>query len=460
MKYFQAPRILRILSGMICLVVFLLCPCQNASAEDIQGKTNDAGCATHTDVGIKKVGGDERTDATQKEEGNVEGTATGIEELRKIMCEHKIQQLLCDKCRFELGAVKIAATQSHLIKLETLTTAPAASTLTITGETSFDENSVRVVTPRFCGRLDSMTSRVGDRLSKGAPVAQLESLELAEAALNLLKRRSERGFAEKKIARERLLREKKIGTEQDLQAAQAAFDLAVLEEQNAADRLRLFGIADNDISGLSSQSRSPILHGIFNIYAPIDGVVTRRDGTVGEVVPEGRALLTIADPGHLRVTCQAHERDMESVLKAFEGSVAAEIRCDAFSGRIFSGKVIAVDAQMAPETRTLPVHIEIQNHEYLLRPGQFVTATLYLESPKNLASLPISAVVDDGGRSFVFVQEYPEMYLRRDVVTGRRIGDRVAIQRGLRAGESIVTEGAFLLKSDILRGKMGAGCAD
>lgn len=453
--------------GLIALVLFLpLFFSSAAYSVDAHGKTT-AGLASGVGEAVVSNGAASKIPASDEHAGtDIDATRAAaaegsLDELRKVLCEHEIPQLVCDKCRFELGAVKISATQSHLIKLEEMTNAPMATTLSMTGEIAFDENLVRVVTPRFCGRLASMSARTGDRIRKGAVVAQLESLELAEAALNLLKRRSERDFSEKKLVRERLLWEKKIGAEQELQAAQAAYDLTVLEERNATDRLRLFGVSDVDITGLSAGNRSPMLRGAFTVFAPIDGVVIKREGTIGEVVPEERALLTIADSGHLRVTGQAHEKDLESVLKAFQsGPVAAEIRCDAFPGRIFAGCVISIDAAMSPETRTLPVRIEIQNHENLLRPGQFVTAALFLESQKNMASLPVSAVVEDAGKNFVFVQVEPELYLRRDVIPGRRVGDRITIQSGLKAGESVVTEGSFLLKSDVLRGKMGAGCSD
>jgi membrane fusion protein, heavy metal efflux system len=69
-------------------------------------------------------------------------------------------------------------------------------------------------------------------------------------------------------------------------------------------------------------------------------------------------------------------------------------------------------------------------------------------------------VLADEGRSFVFVHRQGEYFLRRPVETGRASVDWVEVRTGLAGGETVVVDGAFLLKSDVLRSKMGAGCAD
>ena len=70
------------------------------------------------------------------------------------------------------------------------------------------------------------------------------------------------------------------------------------------------------------------------------------------------------------------------------------------------------------------------------------------------------ALLEDEGRTFVFVHHHGDYYLRRPVVAGRRWAGWVEIKRGLRPAQTVVAEGAFLMKSDVLRSKMGAGCAD
>jgi cobalt-zinc-cadmium efflux system membrane fusion protein len=74
-------------------------------------------------------------------------------------------------------------------------------------------------------------------------------------------------------------------------------------------------------------------------------------------------------------------------------------------------------------------------------------------------ALPEEAVLEDEGRSFVFVRAEGPYFIRRPVTTGRALDGWVEVG-GIAAGAEVVTKGAFLLKSDVLRSKMGAGCAD
>jgi cobalt-zinc-cadmium efflux system membrane fusion protein len=90
----------------------------------------------------------------------------------------------------------------------------------------------------------------------------------------------------------------------------------------------------------------------------------------------------------------------------------------------------------------------------------FAAVRLLVESDATALAVPAEAVLEDEGRSFVFVRRDKEYFVRRPVRVGRRAGGLVEIVDGLVGGEAVAARGAFLLKSDVLREKMGAGCAD
>ena len=85
---------------------------------------------------------------------------------------------------------------------------------------------------------------------------------------------------------------------------------------------------------------------------------------------------------------------------------------------------------------------------------------VFLPGGGSVLAVPKVAVLSDEGRTFVFVHKEGDYWVRRPVTLGRRLGDMVEIRKGLSAGQTIIADGSFLLKSDVLRGKMGAGCAD
>jgi cobalt-zinc-cadmium efflux system membrane fusion protein len=106
------------------------------------------------------------------------------------------------------------------------------------------------------------------------------------------------------------------------------------------------------------------------------------------------------------------------------------------------------------------VRIAVKNPDGKLRAGMFAAVQLYLPGEEEALAVPRAAVLSDEGRAFVFVHHHGEFFIRRPVETGRSSVDWVEVRKGLAGGETLATAGAFLLKSDVLRSKMGAGCAD
>ena len=117
-------------------------------------------------------------------------------------------------------------------------------------------------------------------------------------------------------------------------------------------------------------------------------------------------------------------------------------------------------ATMEERTRTVKVRATVENADRLLRPGMFCEIRMGIGAGKEALVIPKVALLSDEGRDFVFTHWKEDYYVRRPVKKGRELPNRVEIIEGLEPGDRIVAEGAFLLKSDILREKMGAGCAD
>ena len=115
---------------------------------------------------------------------------------------------------------------------------------------------------------------------------------------------------------------------------------------------------------------------------------------------------------------------------------------------------------MDEQTRTVKVRAVIDNRDGLLRPGMFCEVAIQIGSEEDVLSIPKSALLSDEGVTFVYKHWRDDYYVRRPVQKGREFSESVEITEGIAPGEVIVTDAAFLLKSDTLRSKMGAGCAD
>jgi RND family efflux transporter MFP subunit len=183
--------------------------------------------------------------------------------------------------------------------------------------------------------------------------------------------------------------------------------------------------------------------------APIAGTVIERKVTLGQAVERATDAFTIADTSQVWVTLDLYEKDLGRVAVGQAVELATESR----PGETFRGRVAFIVPVIDLATRTAKVRLELENRNGLLQAGQLVTARI-LAAPSRAApevlAVPRSAVERVEGKTVVFVQN-GEGFERRNVLLGSSGGDRVEIREGLTAGERIAVQGAFLLKSELLR---------
>jgi len=180
----------------------------------------------------------------------------------------------------------------------------------------------------------------------------------------------------------------------------------------------------------------------------------------GEQVRPDEAILTVGDLSDLWIWADLYEDQLGQVLTHEKAKLRAGVSVKSFPGELFPGSVDFVAPTMDEKTRTVKARIAVKNPSGKLRAGMFAAVQLYLPGDEEGLAVPRAAVLADEGRSFVFVRQQGEFFMRRPVVTGRTGLDWIEVTKGLSGGETVASEGAFLLKSDVLRSKMGAGCAD
>ncbi len=382
-----------------------------------------------------------------------------IEKLSSLKCEHDILTIDCDECRYELGAVKITPQLEKMVKLQTLSAVSRKHEVNFRGELEYDNQMFRTVTSLVPGIISSMPVRKGDIVAAGQVIAVIESRELSHLALELQKQIAELALAEKKLAREEMLNEKKVGALQSVQEARAARDLIALEIRCSKEQLALFGLSAKQVAAIASGRGESVQKGALQIIAPIQGRVVAIHSNIGSAVGEQQALVDIVDIRQLRAVGQIKEADIPAIIRELgRGQLRGFITTQAFPGNLFPAVAVSADAGLKPTTRMLEIQLSVRNPDELLRPGMFIEGNLEVADGGEKSGLPSSALLEDEGVDFVFVRK-GAMFFRRDVSVESKQGDVVYIASGLENGDEIVIEGSFLLKSDILRGKMGAGCA-
>ena len=318
---------------------------------------------------------------------------------------------------------------------------PLAAEITVVGNL-IGEATVSVV-PRTAGRLQELSVRLGDRVSRGQRLAKIEDFEIveqvkqAEAAqevslATIRQREADLQLAETNVERSRSLFERQLLPKQTLddnearyQAALAQLDLA--RAQNTQSKARLDELRIN----LSNTV----------ITSPVNGFVSKRNVDPGAFVSQNAPVADVVDITRVRLVANVVEKD----LKELETGNATRVQVDAFPGETFTGRIARVSPVLDPATRTAPIEIEIPNTDYRLKPGMYARVGITTQTRKEALVLPSTAVVDLGGRRGIF-QLQGDTAVFRTVQVGTEQGAVVEILSGLTEGDEVISTGAGALR--------------
>ncbi len=386
-----------------------------------------------------------------------------VEALFQEACEHDRLAFECDACRYEVGVVRVdpALVEAGLIRTTTAVERAVQAPFTLTGEVRFDERLVAQVASRTDGIIQATHVRIGDRVTAGQPLVEVAGTELADAQGEYLAARAARTLAARTAERQRALRQDAITSEREAFQADQALQAADIRLRTASERLLRLGLEPADLRALERTSRQGTGRGRLTVRAPLDGQVVDMQVVAGEFAKAGDRLLTVGRTDPVRVFAALYEDHLAQVQALLaDGPVPVEVTVRAFPDRSFPGTLDLLDPVMDDASRTVTARVTVPNADGSLRPGMFARVTVHLPGAERAIVVPRPAVQQDEGRSFVFVRHRGNDWVRRPVTPGREFDGVVEITHGLDTGREVAADGAFLLKSDVLRSKMGAGCAD
>ena len=312
-----------------------------------------------------------------------------------------------------------------------------------------NQRNMAEITTLVRGRVVEVYADLGQEVKANAPLAILYSSELGLAQSAYLKAKAKLHVAEQAFNRAQFLLQEQVIGEAELQRRQAELLSAQAEGNESHDRLKLLGMNDEEFRRLE---RSRQIRSVVPIVAPFGGRIIGRKLTRGEVVETTENLFVIADLSEVWVLANIPEKDIPFVHSVHaSGGTQVDVRINAYPKEVFKGTITYVGDVLDPVTRTMQLRIELPNQDGRLKPEMFSTIRLYSESQPDRLAVPEAALQRDQGRTFVFVQRGVNEYEMREVHIGESNGTLTSILGGLNEGEPVVTHGAFVLKSELLK---------
>lgn len=364
---------------------------------------------------------------------------------------------------------KLEQIRVEAVKTETI----PAGEVTAPGKIEANPNRISRVPLPAAGKITQVLVKLGDSVAAGQPLLVIESPDadaamaaflqslasvtqsnaaLAQANSSLSKAHNSERKAQTDYDRavdlyehNAIAQKEVLNAENDLKQAKAEVETAnaaveqtkaVIEQakalrEQAQRRITMFGLKPGDAK--------PQLV----VRAPLAGKVLELSIVAGEYRNDtSTPVMTIADLRSVWVGSDVPENS----IRLISIGETVDITFDAFPDESFHGRVARIADTLDPKTRTLKVMIELPNAKGLLRPEMFGRIR-HLEAIKPTPVLPVGAIVQGDGRNVVYVEQSKGRFEMREVVTGNRVGDFVAVVSGVSVGERVVVDGVMLLRT-------------
>ncbi len=326
------------------------------------------------------------------------------------------------------------APQWRALRLDTARPATAGWTDQIPARIKIDEAKASKLGTPLDGRVVTVFVEFGQTVKKGEPLFLVASPSLAE-----LRAEQEKAAVDFEVAKAELDRiQAMVGTH-----ALPAKDQMVAEQQYRQAQVGV-KLAAAKLASLNVSSRG---ENQFTVKAPRDGVVVEKNVIAGQEVSSdsGEPLISIADLSSVWVVADLFEEDADAVQEGAK----AEVTSPALPNVKLEGKVDIISSVADPARHTVPVRVRLDNLNRLLKPNVYARVRFETQPPSGSVTVPATSLISDGEHQYVFVQDQPGHFARREITAGSTQDDKVPVLAGLTAGETVVVEGGILLDNQV-----------
>lgn len=323
----------------------------------------------------------------------------------------------------------------------------AHADLTLAGKVAYGDDRYSKISSPLQGRVVEVRAHLGDRVKVGDTLLVVDSPDISSAYSEFVKEASDLEFSTRAYELAKDLYENKAIPQKDLKLAENDLVKARAEFRRAKERLLSLRVPAGELEKPLAHQR---ITSRFEMKSPLTGTVVERAVTPGQSVggDPGQVLFTVADLDTLQVVADVYERDLALVKVGEVGRVHVE----AYPGVDFPAAIASIGDVVDPNTRTIKVRAWVNNEDRRLKPEMFARLHLDVGGAASVLSVPKEAVLEVDGKQFVYVEEAPGRYVKREVKAVPVSQDHVRVLEGLSPGQRIVIKGAVLIKGQEVKG--------
>ena len=282
------------------------------------------------------------------------------------------------------------------------------------------------------GRVTRVFVELGQAVKKGTPLLSVASPDIANFRAERMKAKVDLDVAKAEFERTKAMVDARalpgkdeLASDQQLKQAELSLSLA----QSKLDSLRVSLTSDNE----------------FTIVAPRDGVVIDKQVVPSQQVSTDDTLIAIADLENVWVVAELFEADANGIVSG----CTARVTSPSMPGYEAEAKVDMVSFVADPDRHSVSVRVRLPNPGSAIRPNAYAQVRFRTVVVPGTVGVAASSIVTDGQKQYVYVQEQPGTFARREVVVASMHGGQAAVISGLKAGEVVVERGSALLDNQI-----------
>lgn len=351
---------------------------------------------------------------------------------------------------------------------------PMSAILNANAEVQYNRNRFAQVSSPLTGKVWRVQKEIGHQVKQGEVLALIDAAEVGSAKAELLTALAERDLKAQTLKRLKASSESGFRTEAELQEAEAAMKaatIAVFNAQQALVNLGLSAAAEEMVEfperrevqfmGLPKSMTETLdpaatTANLLPVVAPFDGEVIERNVVAGEVIEPSKPLFVVADTKQMWVTADIPLSDARRVSRGQQ----ITFRPDGAADEPVTGQIAWISTAVDDQTRTVKFRADVANPDGRLLAHTFGQAYITIrEAPKAIA-VPNEAIQWEGCCHIAFVRLTEDIFQTRKLKLGTKVNGHTEVLIGLLPGEVVATEGSHVLKSEILKSALGAGCAD
>ncbi len=328
------------------------------------------------------------------------------------------------------------------LKVVVARTESAPTLLRVPGIVRYNAWRMAEITTLTDGVVASRHARLGDQVAADDALLTLRSTALAQIEAEWLKARADYRKNKQEFDRIRPLSRNGVVSRARMQRVASALAASRARMLAARATLAAHGLTERDMKQLE-QGKD---FGRLTLRAPMAGTVVSDRAVLGQHVAPGDRLMRVANETTLWVEANLPPEHLSELDRNAGATVIMRKR-----DTRLPASIVTIHHELDQTTRTAVVRLEVGNRQHRLHPGMFVDVELQTGTNGQALTLPAEAVQRQGTEQIVFVETAPGVFERREIEAVPAGARRMRVRSGLKAGERIVTQGAFTLLSELMK---------